>query len=175
MIPEIVPVITTDVDWAILLASCQTAMGRSLTTQLDNHRMRPDSIKAFIAAIGAFRLPDSSPSQILQNPGSLLNHAFYGFLIACDVDVHIELLEDSGLNVLSTDTQDRTIKLCLATGLLSQWRTAIINGCSAQSGKGLRLLLDKCLIHFESLGLGNIWSDYSKKTLKDSTFALVLK
>lgn len=172
---EVVPIINTVIDWNQYLMAAKQILGRSVSQQLDTIGMKLDSLASFVATLGAFREPNAKPSEILSDPGSLLKHVSLGFLILASNECLFEVMEETSLNLLSTDSRVKNTRLAVLTGNLEEWRTSIINGSSNNCGYECRLLMDKCLLHFELIGLGGVWSNYRKKILNDKTFQLTEK
>ena len=169
---QVVPIISTKTDWQLFLSVAKQMLGRNLTKGIDSANMPLEGISSYFAVLGSLKDSETKPDVILSNPGSLLSHGFFGFLFVGDDDLLFNIMEETPFNVLSAPTLERNTRIAIISGTFEEWRTSIINRCSNVSGYGLRLFLDYCLLHFERLGLGKIWSEYKKITLSDKTFYL---
>lgn len=172
---EVIPLVSTEVNWNQLLVIAKQALGRNVAHQLDSVGMSPISVAAYIATLGAFHDWELRPNDILKDAGPLLKHAFFGFLVISSVGVLMEIMEDTPLNVMSATSVMTDVRISVITGTLEEWRTAIINGLSALSGVELRLFLGRCMAHFESLGLGLLWVNHKKSVMLDKSIILLEK
>lgn len=168
---EVIPIASTTIDWKTLLTVTNTVLGRSITQGSDAKNLSVGDLASYIRSLGEFEYENSDPTTTLREAGSLLRHAYFSFLCLSSRTTIQEIGLISGLNVLLSEADDCGI----FSGNLEQWRTAIINGCTPRVSKIVRLFFDKCLNHFEQIGLGTIWSNYVKVVLKDTTFQLESK
>lgn len=160
------------IDTETFLGASKEVLGRSLSKKLDAQGKDVTSVSGYLALLSALKNPDLDFNLILENPGSLLQHQFYVFLIACSRNTLNELLEETKLSIQSAESNSG-IMLAVISGTLEDWRSAIINICSEKTSFNLRLLFDKILLLFEQEGLSRLWSQYTKKTLPDKTFKLL--
>jgi hypothetical protein len=174
MLPEVALIGKMKIDWPTYLASAKSALGRSLTKELDSKNRETDNIAAYIFTLAEIQQPDNNPDQILQNPGHLIDHCFTAFLVVSDQDTINTLLRTTKLNIQSGTCINNLI-LSVVSGDLGVWRQSIINGCSDLVSFNVRLFFDKCLIALEQEGLGKVFKDYGKKQLPDKTFKLIEK
>jgi hypothetical protein len=170
----VLPVAITVVDWNTYLANAKAMLGRSISTTVDRQHGKLD-LPAFIATLKD--LQTGKPTDIptaLREGGSLLRHASASFLCLLPSEIFYELLVESGLAVTVQDSP-MGAKLCLVSGNLEQWRTAVINCSVPTLSIGLRGLMNRYMAYFEQSGLGPIWSDFSKTPMPDATFRLTEK
>lgn len=159
----ILPIISTTTDWNNYLTTAKQILNRNLSSQIDKHKIKTDSLVALLTTIENLKYPDSSPVEVLTEAGSVLRHAFVGFMVLATTKTIFEIMESTSLDVTSTDTTRG--RLAVVSGNLQQWRTAIINGEPLE-------FLNKCLIYFESIGLAQLWCNFRKVMQQDSTFLL---
>ncbi len=171
MVPQAVMIGRLKIDTESLLASAKQLLGRSPSRKLDSQGKSTDTTAGYLTILAALKNEETEPNIVLEDPGHLLAHTFYSFLVACDKATMTELGEQTRLAIQRVES--RGICFAVVSGTLEQWRTAIINGCSEQAEFNLRLLFDKILILFEGEGLGKLWSKFAKKTLADQTFKLI--
>lgn len=171
MIPQAVLIGRLKIDMDTLLATAKQLLGRSPSRKLDSQGKSIDNASGYLTILAALKNEDIDQNTVLEDPGHLLAHCYFTFMIACDNITILELMEKSRLVIQKIEVRNGC--LAIVAGTLEQWRTAIINCCSEQSDFNLRLLFDKILLIFESEGLGKLWSRYGKKTLADQTFKLI--
>lgn len=170
---QVVPVTDTKIDWNIYLVTMKKLLGRNVTDQLDLQKIRPDNLAAYIVTLGSMLDSELKPNEILSDAGALLQHGSQGFLMILDTDLLVEVFQTFPLNIISIVSG--RLRLAIVSGNLEQWRSSIINGCSVTSDSELRSLLGTCMIHMEKSGLAPLWWNYTKQSMKDKTFALVMK
>lgn len=123
----------------------------------------------FIASLGEFRQNEKTePLKILRNPGDLLKHLQFSFLIPGSKELFFQLLELTELSIIFQVDQG------IVSGSLEQWKNAIVNCLNSyySPSKELRQIFDECLLFFDFCGLQAIFFDYRKFGLKDGTFLL---
>lgn len=163
----VVPILSTNIDWRVYLMSVKQALGRSVTEQLDIYKMPAETLASFLVTLGSFKYPEERPNEILSDAGPILRHVHYGFLVLGSPSLLFEIMENTDLDVLTVEAIRG--RLAVVTGNLQQWRTAIIN---ADAGHDLLSFTNECLIHFEKIGLGQLWINYRKVSQTDGTFLL---
>ena len=155
----------TQVDMKILLNLVKNKFNKSL--KIDALRLSPDHSLAQLATLTDFK----GVACNFSNLGSLLRHEHYMYLVHCKERDMFELVWESGLDI----TTDPENEVGIASGNLQQWRTSILNGCSESSLDSFREFTNLILLDLESRGMGQIFSNYRKAALKDSTFKLLEK
>lgn len=173
MKPRVFLLAKNDVNWSNLLSITKQALGRNITSQLDETGRKvgtPQSYVIALAAIGG----DVNINSVLCNPGHILEHVFYSFIIISDYQTVTDLLEQCPLG-LYTNPCTNSLHLSVISGDLNLWRSAIINGCSDICSSRVRMVLEECLNIFDSEGLGKLWSNYSRVKMPDQTLRLIEK
>jgi len=126
-----------------------------------------NDVKDYLTFINKLKLPDVTKQLTLEDPGHVLKHISYTFLIVCNSDAILELVRTSNLVVDFTKTvQDD--KLAIVTGNLQNWKDVIINDVEC-----LRPVLNKVMVLLELEGFDKLWLGYRKKLTDDNTFKLV--
>lgn len=148
------------------------SLGRSVTRQGDAAGMKMDNLNGYLCALSEMSTPGSKPQDILKNPGALLRHIHYSFLIYCSRETRYQILEHCSIDTASGLCPDGNY-LVVASGNLQQWRESVINGTKEQSPTDLRQVLDMCMHLLEKEGLSKLWADYTKVPMKDRTLRLV--
>lgn len=167
---EIVPISSTIIDWKIFLQVAKQSIGRSVTAGLDSIGQPIGDVSSYIVALGEFDCEDSNPTTTLKEAGALLRHVSLGFLVLNTYDSFLlEIATTSDIKILKQE------RCAVITGNLEEWRNAIINGCDERVSYDTRLFYDKCLLYFDRVGLGHIWSKFQKEKIPDGTFRLVGK
>ena len=171
---KVIPLGHLNFDWDAYLSIAKQALDRNITKTLDANSMPVKSAQGFLVSLAELKEPDQNPNAVMNNPGNLLSHMFYNFMVISDRQTPCELLEITPLDVHRVDCRN-DLALCIVSGNLTQWRTAIINGCSDSVTYNLRKLLDECLTAFEKIGLKKLWSQYTKTPMSDGTIKLIGK
>jgi len=172
MKPVILPIITPVVDWEQFTRLTQSVLGRSTTRGLDAAGRSPGDLASFVSCLGEMQTPGCSPTSVLEEPGSLLRHLFFGFLIVCPNEDLQYVVLNSGLAAAVVSSAERGYSIALMTGSLEDWRTATICCCTDRSPQYVRMLFNQVMLHFEQIGLQRIWFGYRKSELVDKTFRL---
>lgn len=172
MFAQILPIIQPAINWTELVKSAEAALGYS-PAKYDAKRPLSEAAR-FLALAAMFKnKADSDAVASLREARSILEHLSFGFLVACDRETIFELMQCTNLQV-STNSAITGDSVAIVTGTLAEWRDAIIE-LSADNTYCMRLLLDKIFVYFERQGLGELWADYKKQTLKDQTILLIPK
>lgn len=161
----------TQVDFQTLFSVVNQALGRSISTPLDEAKTPAKAPTGFITALMEFKSPNSKLVAALRRPGFTLLHVHYTLLVVSTPEVISEVQQQTNLHVITERTKSG-FSVSIITGSLDQWRSAIINGLSESSEFGLRLFLDTCLIEFDKEGLGPMFQDYDRVSHSDHTFSL---
>lgn len=169
---EVIPISCTVVNWNHYLLTAKQILQRSISVSSDAMGMTNESLARYLVTLSELL---DHPGEILKGESTLLRHASFGFLVICDDDTLIEVMESTDLSIHSIICNDQRhrVRLAVITGDLLEWRDAVIH--SNRYDSGLRLLLNKCQQTFESQGLYQFWANYSKSHHKDGTFLLEKK
>jgi len=170
--PVILPILTPDIDWEQFYRLTQSVLGRSTTRGLDAAGRSPGDLASFVSCLGEMQTPGCSPTSVLEEPGSLLRHLYFGVLGVCPDDALQFVNLNSGLAAAVVATAERGYSLALITGSLEDWRVATICCCVDRSPQWVRMLFNQVLLHFEQIGLQRVWFGYHKVQLPDSSFRL---
>lgn len=173
MIPQIKPIGRTEIDFSIFLQATNEALGCNILKGVDGCSRQFSEPAKFLASLSAFhkRLDSQDPIKAVRNAGSLLRHVTYIFLIYCDQDLISDIRERTQLNVTSTTAPDGEW-VAVISGNLFDFRTAVLECCVPESSFDIRYLFDIIILYFESVGLGDLWFGFRKKTSPDKTFLL---
>lgn len=167
----IISITTPNIDWNSLLLAGKSAIGSSISSILDTNGLVTGNPASYLVVLGGLIDPLIKPNAILTEAGGLLNHLSYGFLTILDTETLIELLESTKVHVHSVSLSGNR-RLAVITANLAEWHEAIIATCSPIASTELRFLFDSVLLHFEKLGLHQVWGKYRKTGLPDKTFIL---
>ncbi len=134
--------------------------------KIDSLRLSKTHSLAFLATLTDFK---GVPCNFT-NLGSLLRHEHYVYLLKCPKERdRAEIIEECNLNFTTNE------ELVIVSGNLQQWLTAFIAGCSESALESFRHFMNLVLIDMEQRGMGQLWVNYSKVTLRDKTFKLLEK
>ncbi len=175
MKPEILSFSGTAIPLGNLAKIASQGAGLSLTYKTDRSPIRFSEDAQYLIALANLTgasAQDLAAIDILRNlPRRYLDALAYTMIVACDHEVAIELQDNTELQVFGRDVGAGY--LVLVTGPLSYWHDAVVyNLLTDERSFGFRLLMDKVLLGFEKIGLGELWSNYQKRTHRDQTFLL---
>lgn len=179
MIPEVILISRIDVDWPTLRKNIHVASGQSPSNLIAQCPVKFSQAAEYLvfAACLKYNFVNKDPLQILRTlPHEILNFLHYSFLFACDSETYntLRILNDI---VLAQIQVSDGVYCILGTGTLFDWKEAITLHLSHRViyEKNYRILFDKLLILMEQEGLGELFSEYRKKSLPDKTFVLEKK
>jgi hypothetical protein len=163
---KIIPLVSPSIDYDVLFKTCKELLGRSVTSRLDTKGISTRSPLGYLRVLSEIAGVDFD-----DNPGSLLSQLYYSFLVIADSNTVLEMCVHSTLSIYS-EPCNYSFRISILGGTLLQWRETIINSCSEVSTDLVRIVMEQCLNHFDKLGLGYLWSGYTKKRAPDKTLFL---
>ena len=170
MLPQVLLLGRSEINWGLFLKTSKDVLGTTISKSIDSQGLQPGSVASFIYTLSEFKTGDKQ-TNLLENPGHILQHIYYQFLIICDDSTLRSLMEESNLNFVITESPNHTW-LSVVSGTLEEWRTTIINHCSVTSSFDIRLLCDKIILAFDGEGIKKLFGDTRRLGLPDKTFAL---
>jgi hypothetical protein len=102
----------------------------------------------------------------------LLKHVSFSAFIGADERDMLEILQLAGMPFVVVETIVRGVQAAVVTGTLSQWRDAVVSGCSRGVPTPVRHCFNKLHGLFIAVGL-NVWGDYTPRSAPDQTFLLL--
>ncbi len=176
MIPRIIPLGQSKMDWNTFLAASETGLGYSPLRGVDALSRELSDPAKFIAALACFRDKQNlrQPLASIRDATSVLHHFSYSFLVYCKPDLILDIRERSTLHITSSEALDGE-RLAVLSGTLGQYQTAITENSTPDSPFNIRHLSTALLKHFESEGLQDLFYDYRKRPQKDGTLLLEYK
>jgi hypothetical protein len=102
----------------------------------------------------------------------LLKHVSFSAFIGADERDMLEILQLAGMPFVVVETIVRSVQAAVVTGTLSQWRDAVVSGCSKGVPTPVRHCFNKLHGLFIASGL-NVWGDYTPRSTPDQTFLLL--
>lgn len=171
MVPQVALLSMPNVNWVDYAKVTKAVLGYNISQSLDKARLKPDSMGYYLCSLAAVEEENPVYGNVLREPGHLLDHLFFSFIIVCDSQTRLDLAIYTPLSIVTAESIAATT--CnVVSGTLADWRASIVNGSVLDESYSIRTAFNKCLVIFESLGLGRIWSEYSKVQLPDQTFRL---
>lgn len=157
MLPITIPIVQPQVGWEEL----KNALSRTVEGNLKYG----ENISDFLLLFEGTKITDLRE---ITNP---LNHISYSFLVICFKETLYSLIQEIGnLSFYTFPTKQSGIIGVILSGNLTSWKWVIVNAKEDEVGA----IFNQCLIHFERIGLGQIWGNYRKIGTK-SHFRLELK
>jgi hypothetical protein len=151
-------------------------LNRNIATVLDKRKIPFGDMSSLVSVFGELKKEGSDAFEIQKNPGSVLQHVHASFLLIALKDQFVQVISESSLQFLIADNPiGKPYETALVSGTLEQWRTDIINGCSANADFAFTTFCNKVVLSLEKAGLVRLFDLYSKVSQKDGTFQLTLK
>lgn len=169
---NIIPIIIPHVNMNALFSGAATLLGHSITRGIDNANSLHNDDAKIISAIAEFSNNEElGLREALREADHELFFLYYGFLVQTDGFTIATVREWTRLDITSVQTPDGSIAAIVA-GNLAEWKRATRECCSEKATFQVRLLFDKALLYFESIGLGDVWFEYRRRGLPDKTFLI---
>lgn len=157
------------IEFSQFLAASHEMFGYSLSAASDASHKQLSESERFLSCLAAMK-NQKVPAGFSPH---LLTHVSFSVLVATSERDIIDALEYcSSMPFVVADTVIRGIQAAIITGTLSQWRVAVLSGCSKNTEPSVRFLFNKILIIFESNNLA-VWSDCTRKNHRDDNTLLL--
>lgn len=168
---QLIPIAQTTIDWNTYLSKFYEISGRSATTTLDTKGVEfKKSLANYLSTLKEIDNPGSDP---INQAGVLLEHISLSFLLIATKKVTINVLIKSRLPGVISITKHDDFDISIISGNLSQWRTAIINCCSADVSSSIRQFGSAIISHLEEIGLKPfVVGNLLQIEMSDGTFRL---
>lgn len=162
----VIPIGITSVDWTTLTSFAKKILNRSVTNGLERDNLTIGPLTSYFSILGEMKLPGLRAIDYLSDPGNLV-HAHASFMILCDVDVMLEILESSHVKGMVVNDY-----LLIASATFDNWIIAFTKKYRIEdTQKAMNLIL----AHFEKIGMGSMFRDYKRTVVHSSSFKLELK
>ena len=103
----------------------------------------------------------------------LLTHVSFSAFIGADERDMLEILQlCAAMPFVAVETIVRGVQAAVVTGTLSQWKDAVVSGCTKGVPTPVRHCFNKLHGLFTAAGL-NVWRDYTPRSTPDQTFLLL--
>lgn len=170
MIPDAVLIQVPSIDFRTFIGLSHKVLGRSPSTSADACRRELSDAERFLTCLAAFR-DERAPVGLAPH---LLKHVSFSAFVGADDRDMLDILQlCAGMPFVVTDTIVRGVQAAVVTGTLSQWRDAIIAGCSNSVESTVRHCFNKLHGLFVAAGL-NAWGDFQTRWVPDQTTFLLL-
>lgn len=154
---EVLPISMTLINWPMVkqLKSIRA---------LDDNRIKPNTMAAYVQAIGFSYQSNVAPSYFLKQ-SQLLGHVSMGFLITCEN--HCDFIVASGISCTHGTNEQRVY-----TATIREWKHIVANCSLTTQKQEIREIANRIFEFIEQAGFRDIWSDQTKESIKDGTFIL---
>jgi hypothetical protein len=134
---------------------------------------RVGELYALLTSLGYFS-NHASLAQSLKDNSHLLKHLFFTFLISINKESeYYQLLKETDLTFTDNLETGDMDKFMIVSGNLLTWKHSIVD-LSQDDSFNLRYIANALFIYFQNIqGLGQVFSGYERKELKDGTFQMV--
>ena len=164
---SVVPLLGGTVAWPRFLAVAKELTGHSPARGADASGKNLTEYARFIAALAEYREGcQLEPYQEIRNAGAILRHLHFGFLIVAPRPALFELVQHIDINI--TVGKDSAI----VSANLEIWKIGLVECLKVSSSKTLRQIAFDILQFFNTLGLGELWSEHRKIGMSDGTYLL---
>lgn len=171
MIPQIISVTKPSIDLTAFAKNATAVLGFNPLRTTDALGRELSNEARFIAALVSFRDRTEDPIKGIRNAGIILRALHYGFLVACDRETVLGVIQSSKLAVITSGTVDQNLAVHIS-GDLFEWQQTIIELSHDDIPRHTRLLINTIFVWFERNGLGEVFGNYRKVQLKDHTLRL---
>jgi len=156
----------SDLDLKSFLPACRQATGRKMSASADAKGHTPPL--HHMICVAAMKNEDAGPRDCIQYK------QFFqaGFLVVADSRDMPEILEVASMPSVLVDTIDRDLSMAFVTGTLSQWRDALVRGCSKSTSRTTRKIFTAVYSKFKSIGVASIFDLKSTTHSVDNTLLL---
>jgi len=169
MLPDAVLVQVPSIDFRTLIGLSHKVLGRSPAAPSDACRRELSDAERFLSCLAALR-DEQAPVGLSPH---LLKHVSFSAFIGADERDILDILQlCSGMPFVVVETIVRGVQAAVVTGTLSEWRDAVVSGCSKSTPTPVRHCFNKLHGLFTAAGL-NAWGDYTPRGAADQTFLLL--
>lgn len=174
MLPAVTLISQPDFDKKTFLTGVRQVLNRTITGPVDAAKESDNIHAATIVNLCELLKPNQNYYSAIRNPGSVLRHLMFSFMAVSLRDHCLEFSQHTTIYCHSVRSSSGMF-FHLLSGTLEQWRLAIINCSSDVTEQDFRVLVNKCLLIFDQIGLKDLWFDFSRKQLNDGTIKLICK
>jgi len=168
MMPDAVLIQVPSIDFRTFVGLSHKVLGRSPAASSDACRRELSDAERFLSCLAAMR-DERAPVGLSPH---LLKHVSFSAFIGADERDMLEILQLAGMPFVVVETIVRSVQAAVVTGTLSQWRDAVVSGCSKGVPTPVRHCFNKLHGLFIASGL-NVWGDYTPRSTPDQTFLLL--
>ena len=171
MIPEILNIGRTSVDWFELAGSVKNFLGISLSASTDRSSVKfSDDASYLLSLVTTSEKVDTNNllSTLSTAPVKYLRLLHYTFLVVLSYPTLLKLYEVTDLTVIQLGKDSDENCMCVMVGTLNNWKDNIeyiLTNPAASYGTDVVALLNKFLVYFESIGLSALWQNYRKERI----------
>jgi hypothetical protein len=167
---KITPIAYTSLGWLEFDAFTTKATGHSPIRYLDDNKISPGSIYAYIVSLELLlgnRIKRISQAQLS------LNHINLSFAVECDA-VDILMFNDiHAYKITKIKKVERSdIYHLLITMTLQEWKDTIVRNSTLKGDKYLREVMNDFYYLFHKANLGELFEGHDQNELPDGTFIL---
>jgi len=169
MMPSVVLISVPSIDFRTFIGLSHKVLGRSPAASSDACRRELSDAERFLSCLAALR-DERAPAGLSPR---LLSHVSFSALVGADERDMLDILQCcAGCPFVVVETVVRGVQAAVVTGTLSQWRDAVVSGCSKGIESSVRHCFNKLHGLFIAAGL-NVWGDFQTRQAPDQTFLLL--
>jgi hypothetical protein len=162
IIPDCVLVQQPAVDFGTFLSVSRDALGFNPADSCDSSARELSDAERWLSCLAAMTEPHAKAGLM----PTLLTHVQFSVLIAVDERDALSVFQvAAGMPFVVADSVQRGIMIAVLTGTLAQWRDAVKTGTATENNTSVRTFYGNVLRRFEEAGLGNVWQEFSRRTV----------
>lgn len=153
-------------DLSMLQRICDEVLGFSPTRALDKTHLKVTDPAAFLACLDLEDRPLEALRQGKRRSG-IYSHFFASLIAVVPNDVVPQVMNLGRLAIYSKEAKRESV--IIMSGTMDNWYDAILAGCNKGVDTDLRSVMTGSLHCFERVGLREVFSDLTHKTMTDGT------
>lgn len=171
---EMVVISEPNPQWSNFVNGVVRLTGNSPTRILDANNITVGLPTAFAAALQESVSPGTNPSQLWKIDDRTLRHLYFGFLVSCDHNILVNLLEYCNRLSVTLLAPGRNCENFLMTSSLDIWKYEVLRFCSAPATLEMRTFFNTVWECFNQRGFRELFGA-RRVDMPDRTFALEFK
>lgn len=172
MVPELYPLTVSAVNLPAFIKYSTEVKGFATNRVADASKRTLSDPAKFLVILKSIQDPGLRDALAgLRDSVDLMPALHYSFMVVADQATLYDVATRSPVHIISSPAVDGEC-FAVVAGNLQEWFLGTLACCSDDKPYNVRFLFDRVVQFFESIGLGELWYEYRKKTLPDQTFLL---
>ncbi len=160
------------IDWSVFAEVADTYLGKKVLSTVDSFGVRVDEQTAFLAAVEYLRTGETNVwKAVAASRHTAARHLFLSFLIVCEDDSAIKLLEPGLIKFTRICNEGHSVLIAGAT--IRDWIDFVSHFSSPEQTTDVRYIANVIYLLFKRAKLSDLFCEFQTKTAVDKTFTLV--